>query len=232
VPPDRYSHPACAGDPPAPTAADVIVTNSANGSTVHMTVGQRLGVQLTSPYDAAETWADVSAGGALYRTRLFVGGYQTDAVFRALSASTGETVTATTDALCRHQDTPCPVATTSWSVTVVVDEPSPTPSPSSSAEPCYAYPAPSPEPRVVVVQEADNGTTVTVQQGDLIRVHLGGTCPAGGGYQPATSGRPLYREGVDEYQPGATYAGFRVVGTGTTTITATTDVPCLHTSPR
>lgn len=231
APPDRYSHPACAGDPPAPTAADVVVTANDNGKTVHVTVGQRLGVQLTAPYDSAVTWSDISAGGALYRTRLYVGGYATDAVFRALSASPGETVTATTDALCRHQDTPCPTAMSTWSVTVVVDEPSPGPSPSSSSEPCYAYPPSSPQPGAVVVQESDRGRTISVRQGDSIRVYLGGSCPAGGGYQPAVATGPLYREGVDAYQPGAMFAAFRAVGTGSTTITATTDAPCLHTSP-
>ena len=232
APPDRYSHPACSDDPPAPTAADVTVNASADGTTVHLTVGQRLGVQLTAPYDSAETWSDIAAGGALYRTRLYVGGYETDAVFVAQRTSTGEPVTATTDLLCRHQDAPCPSGVHTWSVTVVVDEPSPTASPSSNPQPCYAYPPPSASSGTVVLQPGDDGRTVQVAQGDRVSVYLGGDCPAGGGYQPATSSGPLYRDGVDEYQPGATAAFFRAVGTGRTTVTAATDAPCLHGSPR
>lgn len=232
MPPDRYSHPACPWDPPAPTAADVTVNTSSNGGTVHLIVGQRLGVQLTAPSDSAETWADVSAGGALYRTRLYVGGYETDAVFVAERVSTGEQVSAATDLLCRHQEAACASPTHTWSVTVVVDEPSSTPSPSGSADAgCYAYPPADPSPGVVVLTQADSGRTVQATQGDRVQVYLGGSCPAGGGWQPATAGGPLYRDGVDEYQPGASAAYFRAVGTGATTISAGSDAPCLHAAP-
>lgn len=210
----------------------MVVTTSANGTIVHLTVGQRLGVQLTTPSDSAEGWSDVSASGALYRIRLYTGGFQTDAVFAALATSAGEQVTATTDLLCRHQDTPCASPTHSWSVTVVVDPAPSSPSPTSSPASCYAYPPSASEPHVTVLQAADSGRTVSVGQGDAIRVYLGGSCPAGGGYQAATAGGPLYREGASDYQPGATFAAFRAVGTGRATVTATTDAPCLHTSPR
>src|SRR5689334_24411679 len=57
----------------------------------------------------------------------------------------------------------------------------------------YAYPPSSPQPGAVVVREADSGSTIHVRQGDAIRVYLGGNCPAGGGYQPATSDRKSTR---------------------------------------
>lgn len=233
TPPDRYYHPACSTDPPAPTAADVYVGTTDNGSTVHMSVGQRLGVRLTTPYDSDTTWTDVSATGVLYRTRLYTGGSVTDAVFVALQASAAETVTAATDSLCRHKNSPCDIAPGTWSVTVVVGEPGPSPSASATTASgtCYAYGVPPAQPGRSVLTAADAGRTVQVTQGDLLEVHLGGSCPAGGGYRPAQGEGPLFRQSVSEYQPGATAATFRAVGSGRSTLTATTDAPCLHTSP-
>jgi hypothetical protein len=117
-------------------------------------------------------------------------------------------------------------------VTVVVDPQSATPSPSASSAPCYTYPSSSPQPDVTVLEEKDNGRTVTVNQGAVIHVRFGGSCPAGGGYRPPTSAGPLHREAAESYQPGEAYSTFRAIGTSATTITATTDAPCLHAQPR
>lgn len=232
TPPDRYYHPACSTDPPEPTRADVYLGTLDNGTTVRMRVGQRLGVKLTTPYDSETTWTDVSATGVLYRTRLYAGDSVTDAVFVALQESAGETVTAVTDSLCRHKDTPCDLAPSTWSVTVVVDEPTASPSASPTAsEGCYAYGVPAAQPGRSVLTANDAGATVQLRQGDILEVNFGGSCPTGGGYRPAQGEGPLFRQSVSEYQPGATTATFRAVGSGRSTLTATTDAPCLHTSP-
>jgi hypothetical protein len=163
---------------------------------------------------------------------LYVGGFETDAVFTAMATTSGEGVSANSDQPCQHSDTPCPSAFQRWVVTVVVDPQSATPSPSASSPPCYTYASSSPQPDVTVLEEKDNGRTITVNQGAVIHVRFGGSCPAGGGYRPPTSAGPLHREAAESYQPGEAYSTFRAIGTSATTITAITDMPCLHAQPR
>jgi hypothetical protein len=233
TPPGRDYHPACSWEPEATLAADVTVGNDATGTTVHLTVAQRLGVKLSVPSESAMTWADVDAdaGGVLYRTRLYVGGSATHAVFTAMATTPGEQVSAHSDQPCQHTDTPCPSAFQQWAVTVVVDPPGATPTPNPNPAPCYTYNSSNAQPGVTVLGEKDNGRTVTVSQGSVISVALGDSCPAGGGFRAPVSSGALYREGAESYQPGAAHGTFRAIGSHATTITAITDAPCLHVRP-
>jgi len=127
--------------------------------------------------------------------------------------------------------------------------PNPVPIPSCRA---IAIPSTSPPPdrlitppavaTTITVTSADAGATVFLTTGQRVVVEVGfpghpgltGTPQGADMYwdvpQAATSG-PLYRNGAVGCPGGSALAVFTAVGTGGTTVTATTDAPCLHAHP-
>ena len=102
--------------------------------------------------------------------------------------------------------------------------------------------SPSAAANTVTVTGADTGATVFLTPQQHLVVAVGSSGP------PAWSGTPqgaeifwtppqapypgpLHREGVKSCPGGNSLAVFTAVGTGGTTVAATTDAPCFHTQP-
>ena len=135
--------------------------------------------------------------------------------------------------------------------------PTPRPTQSPSAVPipscaAIAIPSMSPPPDrlitppanagTVTVTSADAGATVFLTAAQRLVVEVGYATPPGwtGTPQgadiywdvPQSEARgPLYRNGAISCPGGSALAVFTAVGTGGTTVSATTDAPCLHARP-
>jgi hypothetical protein len=120
--PGHISSPPPSSSPrPTPGAIDgtVTVTDDDSGSTLHVRVGQRLRVRLSSG-----TWdPPVSSADSVVTRRSSNGGYPTDqpvdAVFDAVGRGAAD-VTAQSDAACFHTEPRCLMASRQWQVHVVV----------------------------------------------------------------------------------------------------------------
>jgi hypothetical protein len=190
-----------------------------------LAIGQRLRVELQA--GSSDVWSDITAESALHRHRFQVADDRTTASFTALSPTTGQHVSATTDMACFHAQPACAAPTRQWQVTVVVED-RPDAGPTSSPEQCRAVPRPSPSPDIVFVEEGQDGQTVRVRRGQQVEVVFYGCKNGGADYQPARSDGPLFRESAFAANPGPADSWFRAVSVGTTTVTATVDAPCLH----
>jgi len=113
--------------------------------------------------------------------------------------------------------------------------------PSTTAAP-DALNTPAASADTVTVTSADDGATVflTTRQHLVVEVGFPGSPRWSGTPQgadvfwdvpQAPSPGPLYREGSATCPGGRALAVFTAVGTGGTTVSTTTDAPCLHTQP-
>jgi hypothetical protein len=135
----------------------------------------------------------------------------------------------------------------------------PTPKPTQSAPPVWIpdcgaviIPAATAPPDLLItppaaattvtVTSADNGATVFMATGQHLAVKVGfpgppswsGTPQGADMYWDAprtTSSGQLYRNGSTRCPGGSALAVFTAVGTGGTTVDATSDAPCLHARP-
>jgi hypothetical protein len=207
-------HDACVGQGHGPNEpGDVTVTNADAGATVTVPLGKHLRVRLDAGF-GGPVWSEIASGGALFRAYLDVQRPVSGAVFTALRATDGETVTAT--------------GPTAWSVTVVV--PSQPPASDSPTPTCQQQQVPSSYTGAVAVTEADNGMTIQVSRGDAVGVFFAGC--RGFDFLPATATAPLQRYRAHGSNPGGASAVFSTAGaTGTATISSITDAPCFHSSP-
>lgn len=114
--------------------------------------------------------------------------------------------------------------------------------PPSVTPPAGELITPSAAANTVTVTGADAGATVflTLQQHLVVAVGSAGPPAWSGTPQGAETfwtpphapyPGPLYREGLKSCPGGNSLAVFTAVGTGGTTVAATTDAPCLHTQP-
>ena len=209
-------HDACTGSirPGPAEGTEVVLSDGDSGRTVTLALGQRFRVELTA--GTGNPWL-VSAGPALHRYYVYTGGDRTKAGFTALSPTTGQSVVATRRGV------------ESWAVTVVVED-RPDTGPSPSPRPCQTVPTPSPMPGLVLLEQQDNGRSVQVERGRLVDVRFYG-CDGDPDLQLATATSGLQLTSAQATNPGGAVAMFTAAATGTATITATGDAPCLHMQP-
>lgn len=217
------------GIPGSPAAAsshdgtEVALTEADNGRTVVLALNQRLRVDLRP--GSGEVWSDLDAGPALHRFQIDVSSSVTTGRFTALSPTTGQQVSASTDMGCFHAQPACAAPTRSWQVTVVVEDRQ---VPAAAPQQCLRRPVPSLAPGYVLAEERSDGQTIRVPQGDRLLVLFEGCKQGGVDYQPAEGGGPLFRDRASGRNPGGATSEFLAVSLGTTTVTAVRDAPCLH----
>ena len=215
-----------AASPSASAPADVEVDNADSGRTVSLVTGQHLRVRLVAPQ--GEQWQGPATTQGLYLLDYRENERETTARLHALRAGTFE-LRARTDRRCFHTGEPCPQAFSEWSLQVVV-EPGPAP---DTAYDCVPEPRPSAGPNQVFLGRNDDRRRVTVPLGHRVQVYLGRCEDQENPFTLVTADRPdapLFREGAILRVLGGNSTSLTAVATGTATISAETDPPCLHTA--
>lgn len=212
--------PSTTPDPNAPAspapAEPRVVTQADNGSSVTLVVGETLEVRL----DGA--WRGPTSMDALYLTSFSQTSEKTTAQLQALHATSRPVrLTASPDSSCRHAEQLCSLTTGDFTLDVSVTGQGSAP----GDYPCRPNPTLSPYPGTLVVDERDNGTTVTVKQGNVVYLTLNG-CDSP--WQVPIADGPLYRERASYQASGGNNSLFRAMRPGTSTITSSTDLVCFH----
>ncbi len=209
---------ASASPRPAPEPVRT-VTEADSGTSISLTVGQVLEVQLDGSWTGPGT---PGSNSALYLVRYRQNTDATTARLQALRpTSETERLTATSDPACLHSQPTCSIPTRTWSLDVTVtgtDD-------GSGSYPCYSNPSPSPAAGTVVLTERDARSTVRVEQNRAVLLTLNG---CGDQSRVPTAGGPLFRQYASYEANGGNTSFFRALSLGKTTISSTTDPACFH----
>ncbi|MCA1712698.1 MAG: hypothetical protein LC789_14120 [Actinobacteria bacterium] len=232
-PPEECSHPPARQPPPA--GPDVLVGNADDGSTVHLTPGQRLVITLR-PTRAGDLWQGPDRSTDwLFLSRLAVAESGTTATLDAAGVPTYAqpptapergpmTVTARTDARCTHDPVPCDYTPRTWSITVYIDA-----SDNPAASRYDACTVASATPTAGIALAAYAGGTVAVARGDELSASL--PCTATDVTVPR-AGPELFRDAASVDPGGYRLGHFVALRTGDTAVTFERDARCAHEQDR
>jgi hypothetical protein len=196
--------PSCANDAAGTPGTDVTVTQSDNGRTLTLYVGQTLevslGAEYLTPRVSGPALTQVSASGG-YPT-----GQPLTARYRAAAPGPVD-LTTQSDHACLHDPRPCAMPIMLWRVHVDVVE-----LPSTG--------------QTVTLTQADNTRSVSLHVGDLLVVNLPSM------YQPpklSTPGALVQRDVTGGYPTGQSLvARYTAAAPGRTDLSTITDNACLH----